>query len=44
MPSLKLSTPDELRANGLARSAIEKFAGAWLSCFLVKLMLVGCKQ
>jgi hypothetical protein len=35
MPSLKLSIPDELRANGLARSAIEKFAGAWLACFLV---------
>jgi hypothetical protein len=38
MPSLKFSVPDardELRASGLARPAAEKFAGAWLACFLV---------
>jgi uncharacterized membrane protein YeaQ/YmgE (transglycosylase-associated protein family) len=37
MPSLKLSVLDALnqRAGGLARPAIEKFAGAWLACFLV---------
>jgi hypothetical protein len=26
---------DDLRANGLVRPAVEKFAGAWLACFLV---------
>ena len=26
---------DELGAGGLARSAVEKFAGAWLACLLV---------
>jgi len=38
MPSLKFSVPDafgDLRASGLARPAVEKFAGAWLACFLV---------
>jgi len=38
MPSLKLSvleTFGDLRASGLARPAAEKFAGAWLACFLV---------
>jgi hypothetical protein len=38
MPSLKFSVPDafgDLRAGGLARPAVEKFAGAWLACFLV---------
>ena len=38
MPSLKLSVLDafdDLRASGLARPAGEKFAGAWLACFLV---------
>ena len=38
MSSLKLSVLDafdELRASGLARPAAEKFAGAWLACFLV---------
>lgn len=38
MPSLKLSVLDafdEFRASGLARPAAEKFAGAWLACFLV---------
>src|SRR3982074_794667 len=38
MPSLKLSVLaafDDLRASGLARPAAEKFAGAWLACFLV---------
>ena len=25
----------DLRASGLARPAVEKFAGAWLACFLV---------
>jgi hypothetical protein len=38
MPSLKLSVVDafgDLRASGLARPAAEKFAGAWLACFLV---------
>src|SRR4051794_12540170 len=38
MPSLKFSvadTFDDLRASGLARPAAEKFAGAWLACFLV---------
>ena len=37
MPGPKFSTLafDELRAGGLARTAVEKFAGAWLACFLV---------
>jgi hypothetical protein len=38
MPSLKNSTLDALhdvRASGLVRPAVEKFAGAWLACFLV---------
>jgi hypothetical protein len=38
MSSLKLSVLDafgELRASGLVRPAAEKFAGAWLACFLV---------
>jgi hypothetical protein len=38
MPSLKFSVPDalgDLHASGLARPAAEKFAGAWLACFLV---------
>ena len=37
MPSLRSSTLafDDLRAGGLARPAAEKFAGAWLACFLV---------
>jgi hypothetical protein len=38
MPSLKFSVLDafdDLRAAGLARPAAEKFAGAWLACFLV---------
>jgi hypothetical protein len=38
MPSLKVSVLDafgDLRASGLARPAVEKFAGAWLACFLV---------
>jgi hypothetical protein len=37
MPSLKFSVLsfDDLRAGGLARPAAEKFAGAWLACFLV---------
>jgi uncharacterized membrane protein YeaQ/YmgE (transglycosylase-associated protein family) len=37
MPSSKFSVLayDELRAGGLARPAAEKFAGAWLACFLV---------
>jgi malate synthase len=36
MPSLKLNlVGDDLRASGLARPAAEKFAGAWLACFLV---------
>ena len=38
MPSLKFSVPDAFgdpRASGLARPAVEKFAGAWLACFLV---------
>ena len=38
MPSLKISVLDafgDLRASGLARPAAEKFAGAWLACFLV---------
>ena len=38
MPSLKLSVLDafdDLRTSGLARPAAEKFAGAWLACFLV---------
>jgi uncharacterized membrane protein YeaQ/YmgE (transglycosylase-associated protein family) len=37
MPSLRFSalTFDDLRAGGLARPAVEKFAGAWLACFLV---------
>jgi hypothetical protein len=38
MRSLKLSVPNafgDLRTGGLARPAAEKFAGAWLACFLV---------
>jgi hypothetical protein len=38
MPSLKFSVLDafdDLRASSLARPAAEKFAGAWLACFLV---------
>jgi hypothetical protein len=38
MPSLRISVVDafdDLRASGLARPAAEKFAGAWLACFLV---------
>ena len=38
MPSLKVgivNVSDDLREGGLARPAAEKFAGAWLACFLV---------
>lgn len=37
MPSLKLGALafDNSRPGGLARPATEKFAGAWLACFLV---------
>src|SRR5260221_13467044 len=38
MPSLKrsvLAAFDDFRASGLLRPAAEKFAGAWLACFLV---------
>jgi hypothetical protein len=38
MSSPRISVPDifdDLRANGLVRPAAEKFAGAWLACFLV---------
>ena len=37
MTSLRLGTSalDFLNPNGLARPAIEKFAGAWLACFVV---------
>jgi len=37
MPSIKFSTLafGNLHANGLVRPAAEKFAGAWLACFLV---------
>ena len=38
MPSHKFSMLDafdDLRTSGLARPAVEKFAGAWLACFLV---------
>src|ERR1700756_6068902 len=38
MPSLKRSVEaawDDFRASGLLRPAAEKFAGAWLACFLV---------
>lgn len=38
MPSLKVSMLDafgDFRTSGLARPAAEKFAGAWLACFLV---------
>src|SRR5256885_2267764 len=38
MPSLKLNVLesfDDLRASGLARPAAEKFAGAWVACFLL---------
>ena len=38
MASLKVSVLDvfdDLRASSLARPAAEKFAGAWLACFLV---------
>jgi len=35
--AFRLPSPDlfGLRASGLARPAVEKFAGAWLACFLV---------
>jgi hypothetical protein len=37
MPSLRLSVLDafDARTGRLARPALEKFAGAWLACFLV---------
>jgi hypothetical protein len=38
MPSLRFNVLDAfpgLRTGGLARPAAEKFAGAWMSCFLV---------
>ena len=38
MPSLKVSMLDafgDFRTSGLGRPAAEKFAGAWLACFLV---------
>ena len=38
MPSLKYGALDALcdvRESGLVRPAVEKFAGAWLACFLV---------
>ena len=37
MPDLKVRAlaSDDWRAGGLARTAVEKFAGAWLACFLV---------
>lgn len=38
MPNHKSSvvdTLDDMRASGLVRPAAEKFAGAWLACFLV---------
>jgi hypothetical protein len=37
LPTLKLSVPafDDRHAGGLTRPAAEKFAGAWLACFLV---------
>ncbi len=37
MTSLRLGTGalDFLNPNGLARPAVEKFAGAWLACFVV---------
>ena len=38
MASLKFSLTDAVldrRASGLARPAVEKFAGAWLACLLV---------
>jgi hypothetical protein len=37
MPSLKLSADayGDVRREGLARAAVEKFVGAWLACFLV---------
>jgi hypothetical protein len=37
MPGLKFSalTWDDARVSGLVRPAAEKFAGAWLACFLV---------
>jgi hypothetical protein len=38
MPSVKfgvLHGVRDLRTSGLARPALEKFAGAWLACFLV---------
>ena len=37
MPSLRLSVLDAFdeRMGGLVRPALEKFAGAWLACFLV---------
>jgi len=37
MTSLRLSADarDFLNPNGLARPALEKFAGAWLACFVV---------
>jgi hypothetical protein len=38
MPSLRLSVLDAFdeRTGGLARPALEKFAGAWLACFSVE--------
>jgi hypothetical protein len=38
MPSLKVNMLDafgDFRTSGLVRPAVEKFAGAWLACFLV---------
>jgi len=37
MPSLRLSVLEtfDAKTGGLARPALEKFAGAWLACFLV---------
>jgi hypothetical protein len=38
MPSLKYGALDvlyDVRDSGLVRPAVEKFAGAWLACFLV---------
>jgi hypothetical protein len=36
MPSLNMTDAlGDLRTSGLVRPAVEKFAGAWLACFLV---------
>ena len=35
MPSRALDALYDVRESGLVRPAIEKFAGAWLACFLV---------